>query len=154
MYIILDVLVKLLAPMTVFTAEEIWNFMPHKKDESTQSPMLTSWPNLNEEYNNKELVKKWNKIEKIKELVAKKLEIARTEKVIGHSLNAKVTLYAEGENYKFLKEVEEHLQPVLIVSQVFIEENARKDENEKNRGKSRNALMEKNAKDAGCILQQ
>ncbi len=131
MYIILDVLVKLLAPMTVFTAEEIWNFMPHKKDESTQSPMLTSWPNLNEEYNNKELVKKWNKIEKIKELVAKKLEIARTEKVIGHSLNAKVTLYAEGENYKFLKEVEEHLQPVLIVSQVFIEENARKDENEK-----------------------
>ena len=105
--------------------------MPHKDNENCQSPMLTYWPEINEKYNNENLVKKWKKIEELKELVAKKLELARTEKIIGHSLNAKVTLYAEGENYKFLKDVENQLQTVFIVSGVAIEENARKDEEEK-----------------------
>ncbi len=131
MYTILNALVKLLTPMTVFTSEEIWNFMPHKENENCQSPMLTYWPEINEKYNNENLAKKWKRIEELKELVAKKLELARTEKIIGHSLNAKVTLYAEGENYKFLKEVENQLQTVFIVSAIAIEENARKDEEEK-----------------------
>ena len=47
-------------------------------------------------------IKITNKIIKIKEEVAKALEIARAEKVIGHSLNAKVTLYADEKEYEFL----------------------------------------------------
>ena len=105
--------------------------MPHKENENSQSPMLTYWPEINDKYYNDNLVKKWEKIEELKELVAKKLELARTEKTIGHSLNAKITLYAEGENYNFLKEVENQLQTVFIVSAVAIEQNTRKDEEEK-----------------------
>ena len=131
MYIILNSLVKLLTPMTAFTAEEIWDFMPHKENEKKESPMLTFWPEINEKYDNEELANKWRKIEELKELVSKHLELARTDKIIGHSLNAKVTLFAEGDNYKFLKDVEEQLQTVFIVSGVKIEENARKDEEEK-----------------------
>ena len=89
MYEILQALVRILAPMTCFTAEEIWKFMPHKDNEKLDSVMLSYYPEINEKYNNKELEEKWNKIIKIKELVSKKLEEARSEKVIGHSLNAK-----------------------------------------------------------------
>ena len=131
MYTILSALVKMLTPMTAFTAEEIWKFMPHKKSESAESPMLSYWPELVPEYDNKEIAKRWEKLEDLKELVAKKLEIARNDKLIGHSLNAKVTLYAEGDNLAFLKSVEKELQDVFIVSSVSIEENSRTDEGEK-----------------------
>ena len=90
--------------------------------------MLSYYPEVNEKYENKELEEKWSKIIKIKEEVAKKLEEARAEKIIGHSLNAKVIISADGENYKFLKENEEILLPVLIVSALEIEE--KKIENE------------------------
>ena len=59
--------------------------------------------------------------------MAKELEVARAEKIIGHSLNAKVTLYAEGNEYEFLKENKELLVTVFIVSAVKIQENSRKD---------------------------
>ncbi len=131
MYIILSALVKLLTPMTVYTAEEIWQYMPHKDKESAESPMLSYWPETMPEYDNKKIAEKWEKIVSLKELVAKYLELARNEKLIGHSLNAKVTLYAEGETLEFLKEIEKELQTVFIVSEVKLEENSRREEKEK-----------------------
>ena len=127
MYEILNSLVKILAPLTAYTAEEIWSFMPHKAEEECESVMLTKWPKKKTEYDNKELEAKWEKIIEIKEKVAKELEVARAEKIIGHSLNAKVTLYAEGNEYEFLQENKELLVTVFIVSAVKIEENSRKD---------------------------
>ena len=128
MYIILDSLVKILAPMISFTAEEIWKAMKHTKAETVESVMLTNYPETNAMYDNEELTEKWNKIIKLKDIVAKELENARAEKKIGNSLNAKITIYAEGEQYKFIKENLELLQTVFIVSALEVEENARKDE--------------------------
>ena len=128
MYKILSVLVRMLAPLVCFTAEEIWEFMPHKNGENSESVMLAKWPEINEKYNNEQLDEKWSKIIGLKEEVAKKLEIARTEKVIGHSLNAKVTLYAEDETLEFLKQVEKELQTVFIVSDLEIQEERRTDD--------------------------
>ena len=122
MYLILHSLVRILAPMTCFTAEEIWKYMPHSENENTESVMLTSYPEVNNKYENKELEEKWNKIIKIKEDVAKKLEEARSEKVIGHSLNAKVTISAESEEYAFLQENKDVLMTVFIVSDLEIVE--------------------------------
>ena len=116
MYLILDALVKILAPMTCFTAEEIWKYMPHTENENVESVMLTYYPEVNSKYENKDLEAKWNKIIALKENVAKKLEEARAAKVIGHSLNAKVVISAEGTEYDFLKENEELLMTVFIVS--------------------------------------
>ena len=62
------------------------------------------------------------------DIVSKELEVARTDKIIGHSLNAKVTLYAEDNQYDFIKDNLELLQTVFIVSAVEVERNARKDE--------------------------
>ena len=121
MYEILQALVKIIAPMACFTAEEIWKYMPHKDGENKESVMLSYYPEVNDKYENSELEEKWNKIIKVKEVVAKELEVARTEKIIGHSLNAKVIIYADGEEYKFLKENEELILPVLIVSALEIQ---------------------------------
>lgn len=128
MYIILDTLVKILTPMIPFTAEEIWKYMKHNKDEQVESAMLVKWPEENSKYNNEEISTKWDRIIKLKSDVAKELEIARADKVIGHSLNAKVTLFANDDDYEFLKENEELLTMVFIVSKLVIEKNSRKDE--------------------------
>ena len=120
MYLILDALVKILAPMTCYTAEEIWKYMPHTENENVESVMLTYYPEVNSKFDNKELEVKWNKIIDLKENVAKKLEEARAAKVIGHSLNAKVVISAEGAEYEFLKANQELLMTVFIVSDLEI----------------------------------
>ena len=124
MYIILDALVKILAPMTCFTAEEIWKYMPHTENENVESVMLTYYPEVNPEYEDKDLEAKWNKIITLKENVAKKLEEARAAKVIGHSLNAKVIISAkaDSEELAFLKENISLLMTVFIVSGLEIVE--------------------------------
>ena len=121
MYEILNALVKILAPMTCYTAEEVWKYMSHKESENFESVMLSYYPEANEKYNNKEIEEKWNKIIKFKELVSKQLEEARQNKVIGHSLNAKVTIYANPKSYEFLKENKDLLMTVFIISDLQIE---------------------------------
>ena len=122
MYEILNSLVRMLAPMTAFTAEEIWKFMKHREGENPESVMLTYYPEVNSKFENKELEAKWDKILKLKEDVAKILEEARSAKTIGHSLNAKVILSAEGEEYKFLNDNKDLLMTVFIVSGLEIVE--------------------------------
>ena len=118
MYLVLDSLVKLLAPVLAFTTEEIWASMPHTKEDDTYSVIFNDMPKFKEELNDKALLEKWERISKIKDAVAKGLELARGEKIIGHSLGASVTLYADGELYEFLKSIENDLETILIVSNV------------------------------------
>ncbi len=126
MYYILDSLVKILTPMTSFTVEEIWDNMRHLKSEEVESPMLTSYPEVNKEWDNEEIASKWQKIIDIKNVCAKELEVARAEKTIGNSLDAKVTLSSKDE-YDFLKENEETLKVVLIVSGLEIAKGKKKE---------------------------
>ena len=128
MYIILDSLVKMLAPLTSFTAEEIWKYMNKGSKEAVESVMLTDYPVENTKYQNEELRKKWEKIVDIKEIVSKKLEEARAEKIIGHSLNAKVILFAEKDMFEFIKDNKDLLQTVFIVSGLEIKEEQRSNE--------------------------
>ena len=131
MYIILDSLVRILAPMICYTSEEIWSYMPHRKEDNKESVMLGYWPELNEEYNNKEIEEKWKKIIDIKEEVARKLEIARKDKVIGNSLNARVIIHADSDNAKFLNDNKDILIQVFIVSDLEIVEDGKKDDENK-----------------------
>ncbi len=120
MYEILHNLVRMLTPVLAFTTEEIWQYMPHRADDDTESIQLNSWPQVNEKYVNTELSEKWEKIFELRSDVSKALEIARANKTIGHSLNAKVTLYADGENLEFIKSIENDLVTIFIVSAVDI----------------------------------
>ncbi len=122
MYMILDALVKLLAPVLCFTTEEIWSMMPHKKADDLESVMFNDFPVYNEAYVNADMEAKFDKILKIRTDVSKALEMARNDKVIGHSLNANVELYTSGELYTFLKEIEDELSTIFIVSKASITE--------------------------------
>lgn len=122
MYEILSSLVRLIAPMACYTAEEIWKYMPHTAEDNVESMMLNYWPKEKPKYDNAALEEKWDRIIKIKEEVAKALEEARAEKTIGHSLNAKVEITAPKEEYEFLKDKQELLQEVCIVSGIEVKE--------------------------------
>ena len=129
MYEILSSLVRIMAPMTCFTAEEIWKYMPHRKGENLESVMLNFYPKTHKEWENEELERKWAKLIGYREEISKALEVARANKEIGLSLEAKVEIFAEGEDYKFLAGKEELLKEICIVSDVKISENRRnKDE--------------------------
>jgi len=128
MYEILSALVRIMAPMTAFTAEEIWKYMPHKETDNLESVMLNYYPKVNPEWKDDALEMKWNKLIKVKDLVSKKLEIERAEKRIGTSLEAKVELFAEGEQYDFLKGKEDLLKEIFIVSGVTVSNNRRNDD--------------------------
>ena len=120
MFIILDAMVKLLAPVLAFTAEEIWKYMPHKAEDDTVSVMLNRMPEANAQFDNAELAAKWDKIIAVRNDVNKALEPARNEKLIGKSLDAEVTVYADGEMYDFLKSLEPELAEIFITSKATV----------------------------------
>ena len=122
MFIILDALVKILAPVIAYTAEEIWKFMPHYEADDKRSVMFSSMPCADAKYASAELEEKWNKIIDVRNDVNKALELARNEKLIGKSLDAEVTVYADGEMYNFLKGMEAELAEIFITSKAVVAE--------------------------------
>ena len=131
MYIILEALVKMLAPMICFTAEDIWSYMPHAEKDNAESVMLNDWPVAEEKYHNTALEEKWDKIMAWKEEVARKLEMARKDKVIGNSLNAKVVIHTNAEQAKFMEENKDILLIVFIVSGLEIVVDDKREEDNK-----------------------
>ncbi len=130
MFEILEVLVRLLAPVLAFTSEEIWKYMPHTKEDDVVSVQMNSWPKAEPKYEDNSLGEKWGKIIKLREDVSKALEIARAEKKIGSSLAASVTIFADEENHAFFAKILNELAEIFIVSDVVLQktENVEKSE--------------------------
>ena len=120
MYRILDTMVKLIAPVLSFTADEIWRFMPHQSEESVH---LAQFPVLAPEHKDEELVKRWDTMIKVRGEVAKALELARVQKIIGHSLDAAVAIAAPAELQALLKQFAADLKNIFIVSKTELLEN-------------------------------
>jgi len=116
-YIILDTLARLMAPILAFTAEEIWNFMPGH-DMNSESVHMTSLPVVNKEWKDDQLAEEWKKIIEIRGEVTKALEEARVKKLIGHSLDASITIYTDGDRYDILEKYKDDLRTIFIVSEV------------------------------------
>ena len=122
MYEVLMTLTKMVAPILSFTAEEIWENLPAEAREA-ESVFLADWYVNNDEYLNPELDEKWQQIIKLRKEINKKLEKARQgeNKIIGNSLDAKVSLYTEDNALKeFIKENLELLETVFIVSDIEV----------------------------------
>ena len=118
MHAILSAMVRLMAPVLSFTADEVWGYM--KDASKTKSVFLTSFPQADEKYIDEALEARWDKIIAVRSEVAKVLEALRQDKVIGHSLDAGVTFYAGSELYEFLSRYSNDLAFILIVSSVAI----------------------------------
>ena len=119
MHIILDTMVKLLAPILTFTTEEIWENLPtyEGKEESIH---MTLFPEVNPDYINKELGGKWQTLVTIKSEVSKAIELARQQKIIGHSLDCSITIFGPDTLRTLLTEYLYDLRALLIVSDVSV----------------------------------
>lgn len=112
---IIHALVRWLAPVLSFTAEEIWQFIPGKKAESV---FLTNWyedlaklptsTTMNEHF--------WEKIRIIRDAVNKEIENQRNAGKIGSALEAEVYLHADSQIKKSLETLGNELRFVLITS--------------------------------------
>ncbi|MCK8827622.1 isoleucine--tRNA ligase [Natroniella acetigena] len=117
MYEILTTLIKMVAPVLVHTAEEVWQYLPDVSD--AESVFLEEWPQVDKGYLDEDLEKKWDRLLQVRKDVSKALELARNEKVVGHSLDAQVDLYAERELYDFLIQFDD-LAELFIVSKLKV----------------------------------
>jgi isoleucyl-tRNA synthetase len=122
MYRILDTLLRLVAPVLSFTADEAWHYLPGEHEASVH---LAAFPTLQPELKDDLLVERWERIMKVRADVSKALEQARVAKTIGHSLDAAVTIAAEPELLAFLGEYAAELASIFIVSRVDLVEEIR-----------------------------
>ncbi|MBE6553552.1 MAG: isoleucine--tRNA ligase [Ruminococcaceae bacterium] len=121
MYFVLSGLVRLLAPILAFTAEEMWQAIPHVESDNTKSVFLNEMPAFEESLTFPEVAEKWNRLFEMRDDVMKALELARAEKLVGKSLEAKVTLYTKDtEMLAMLNDFAQELNTVFIVSGVHI----------------------------------
>ncbi|MGQ9569485.1 MAG: isoleucine--tRNA ligase [Thermodesulfovibrionales bacterium] len=135
---ILSVMTRLMAPILSFTAEEVWQSMKQRAEGGEQrtknieeSVFLSSFPEIDKRYHNKELEKRWEELFLLRDEVNKALEVKRAERFIGNSLEAKVVLYpgegkekdakSMGQKYKILiDQYRDFLPTFFIVSAVEI----------------------------------
>ena len=121
MYFVLSGLVRLLAPILAFTAEEMWQSIPHLDSDNKTSVFLNEMPSYDESLTFSAITEKWNDLFVKRDEVMKALEIARNEKLVGKSLEAKLTIYTKDEQTAaLLKGFGNELSTVFIVSGVTV----------------------------------
>lgn len=114
MFHLVEMMVRWLAPILSFTADEIWQFIPGERSESV---FFEEWYEL--EINETEATTRqtqWEAIVSIRDEVNKQLEPLRESKTIGGSLDAEVDLYCNDEVKKQLEFLGDELRFVLITS--------------------------------------
>ncbi len=118
--VILDRLNTWLAPVLPFTMEEVW--LERGKEGSVH---LQDFPETPEEWRNDALAAKWATIRKVRRVVTGALEVERTAKVIGASLEAAPEVYVDAETAAILQTVE--FEDICITSAITISSEAAPD---------------------------
>ena len=115
---ILDVLVKLIAPVLPFTTDEVWGYY---KGENASSVHLELYPKADESLIDLELESEWASILKVRDDVLLSLERARDNSTIGKSLEAYITIFTKESSTKdLLAKYEKYLNEIFIVSKVTL----------------------------------
>ncbi|MCZ6480074.1 MAG: isoleucine--tRNA ligase [candidate division NC10 bacterium] len=115
MYLILQSLTRLMAPVLSFAAEEVWGYIPRRGDEP-ESVHLTEFPKVDEAYVDEVLAERWERLLRIRDEGLRALEEARKRKLIGNAVEAKVEIQASPALLPFLQSYEKDLCTILIVS--------------------------------------
>ncbi|MEQ3473960.1 isoleucine--tRNA ligase [Enterococcus cecorum] len=114
-YDIAVALTKLLTPIIPHTAEEIWSYL----EEEEEYVQLAEFPEVETFANQEELLDMWKAFMDFRDDVLKALEIARNEKLIGKSMEAKVTVYPNEQVRALLTALNTNLPQLLIISPDF-----------------------------------
>lgn len=116
LYRILVNMTKLLAPIIPHTADEVWSYIEHVEEESVHLSDMPQKEKIDEA-----LLEKWSTFMALRDDVNRALEVARNEKVIGKSLEAKVKIgnSSSFNTVEFLQSFND-LHQLFIVSQVEV----------------------------------
>jgi isoleucyl-tRNA synthetase len=121
MFTVLDGLVRLIAPILAFTADEIWQIMPHRKTDDALHVVLNDLPVYDESCPYSALAEKYDAFFLLRDDVLKALENARNDKIIGKSLEASVTVYTtDDKTAALLEDLKDQLATLLIVSEAIV----------------------------------
>jgi isoleucyl-tRNA synthetase len=126
LHILVDHLVRLMAPITTFLSEEVHGYLPERKVESV---LLESYPQLRPEWSDSGLAGDMTALFEIRVEAMKVLEGLRQQKVIGSGLDAKLTIVADDGRFDLLNKYQGNreqsfLTEFFIVSQVDIKQGA------------------------------
>ena len=101
LYLIVDALAKLFAPILAYTCDEIWQSMPHGDQDDQRNVLLNQMPaNFDAYALDADAMAKWEMVMKLRQDVNGVLEKARADKRIGKALEARVTLQSADETIK------------------------------------------------------
>jgi isoleucyl-tRNA synthetase len=119
MHTILDAMSRLMAPILCFTSEEIWRHMP-RCSHRPENVHLADLPTVSAEWRDTGLAERWGLLLEVRAEVTKALEEARNKKMIGHPLDAAVTLVVGQSLYDSLSPYADELHSIFIVSQTTL----------------------------------
>jgi isoleucyl-tRNA synthetase len=119
LYEVLSALVRLVAPILTFTAEEVWPRVPGRLG-NTETVQIADWPVVEPAWRDEALAAKWRDLLAVRGEVQKALELARAAGEIGTSLEADVHLAASGGVEDPLRRYQSELAGVFIVSHVSL----------------------------------
>jgi isoleucyl-tRNA synthetase len=119
MYLIADGLARLIAPILVFTSDEVWRHLPGAQGTSVHT---ADFPADTTRFIDDALEADWEQLLQTRSVVLRELEGKRAEKVIGSSLAASVSILASGDRAALLRRHHQELPQLLIVSEVNIHE--------------------------------
>jgi isoleucyl-tRNA synthetase len=106
-------LVRLMAPILSFTAEELWQVFTGKTDDSV---FFQTWHGLPQPADAAELVSKWQRLRELRDPVRKEIEALRAQDKIGASLQAEVDYAADGRDYELLASLGNELKFLMLTS--------------------------------------
>lgn len=120
LHAIADAFARLIAPILVFTADEVWENLPQSSGDSEAgltSVHIAEFPVVRGA-RDAEMSKRWESLFALRDIVLQVLEEARNTKLIGSSLEASINLAASKEDFDLLERYKDDLRYLFIVSQV------------------------------------
>lgn len=119
-YLILDAMTRMVAPILAYTSDEIWKFMPHSNDVDARHVVYNGMPELVSVDTDGSFIARWDRIHSLRDAVKKSIELSVSQKLIKSSLEASVKLTCTGEEFDFIKSVEDELKAAFIVSGIEV----------------------------------
>ncbi len=113
LYHITHSLVRLMAPILSFTAEELWQAFTGNSDDSV---FFHTWHQLPQPPDAVELMAKWARLRELRNPVRKEIETLRAAGKVGSSLQTEVDFYADGADYEVLTSLGDDLKFVMLTS--------------------------------------
>ncbi|TAK48117.1 MAG: isoleucine--tRNA ligase [Betaproteobacteria bacterium] len=106
-------LVRLMAPILSFTAEELWRAFMRASDDSV---FFQTWHPLPPVSDGAALIERWSRLRELRNPVRKRIEELRAAGMVGSSLQAEAELHASGSDYELLASLGDDLKFVLLTS--------------------------------------